>query len=68
VHGPEGVRGLWWELPEGSVRLHSRVLTISDERKVKDEVERAGYYVRELRHGWFRLEHPGEPLASYEVA
>jgi HSP20 family protein len=30
------------------------VLTISGERKVDQEEERAGYYVRELRHGSFR--------------
>jgi HSP20 family protein len=30
------------------------VLTISGERKVDEEEERAGYYVRELRHGSFR--------------
>jgi Hsp20/alpha crystallin family len=30
------------------------VLTISGERKVDEEEERAGYYVRELRHGSFQ--------------
>jgi len=29
-------------------------LTISGERKVDEEEERAGYYVRELRHGSFQ--------------
>src|SRR5687768_4575310 len=36
------------------VAVHNRVLTISGERKVDEEEERAGYYVRELRHGSFR--------------
>jgi HSP20 family protein len=35
------------------VAVHNRVLTISGERKVEEE-ERAGYYVRELRHGSFQ--------------
>jgi HSP20 family protein len=34
--------------------VHNRVLTISGERKVDEEEERAGYYVRELRHGSFQ--------------
>jgi HSP20 family protein len=36
------------------VAVHNGVLTISGERKVDEEEERAGYYVRELRHGSFR--------------
>ena len=36
------------------VAVHNRVLTISGERKVDEEEERAGYYVRELRHGSFQ--------------
>lgn len=36
------------------VAVHNRVLTISGERKVDEAEERAGYYVRELRHGSFR--------------
>jgi HSP20 family protein len=36
------------------VAVHNGVLTISGERKVNQEEERAGYYVRELRHGSFR--------------
>ena len=36
------------------VAVHNRVLTISGERKVDQEEERAGYYVRELRHGSFQ--------------
>jgi HSP20 family protein len=36
------------------VAVHNGVLTISGERKVDQEEERAGYYVRELRHGSFR--------------
>ena len=36
------------------VAVHNGVLTISGERKVDKEEERAGYYVRELRHGSFR--------------
>ena len=36
------------------VAVHNRVLTISGERKVDVEEERAGYYVRELRHGSFQ--------------
>ena len=35
------------------VRLHDNVLTISGERKVEQEEERQGYYVRERRHGSF---------------
>src|ERR687897_2699693 len=35
------------------VAVHNRVLTISGERKVEEE-ERAGYYVRELRHSSFQ--------------
>ena len=34
--------------------VHNRVLTISGERKVDEEEERTGYYVRELRHGSFQ--------------
>ena len=30
------------------------VLTVSGERKVEEEAERGGYYVRERRHGTFR--------------
>src|SRR4051794_36694080 len=41
--------------PEGvEVAAHNGVLSISGERKVDEEEERAGYYVRELRHGSFR--------------
>jgi HSP20 family protein len=36
------------------VAVHNRVLTLSGERKVDEEEERAGYYVRELRHGSFQ--------------
>ncbi len=36
------------------VGVHNRVLTISGERKVDEQEERAGYYVRELRHGSFQ--------------
>ncbi len=36
------------------IAVHGRVLTIYGERKVDEEEERAGYYVRELRHGSFR--------------
>jgi HSP20 family protein len=36
------------------VAVHNRVLTISGERKVDEQEERAGYYVRELRHGSFQ--------------
>src|SRR5215210_1912615 len=36
------------------VAVHNRVLTISGERKVDEVEERAGYYVRELRHGSFQ--------------
>src|ERR671912_2483090 len=36
------------------VAVHNGVLSISGERKVDQEEERAGYYVRELRHGSFR--------------
>jgi HSP20 family protein len=36
------------------VAVHNGVLTISGERKVDQEEERAGYYVRELRHGSFQ--------------
>src|SRR5215203_2803563 len=36
------------------VAIHNGVLTISGERKIDQEEERAGYYVRELRHGSFR--------------
>ena len=36
------------------VAVHNGVLSISGERKVDEEEERAGYYVKELRHGSFR--------------
>jgi HSP20 family protein len=36
------------------VAVHNRVLTISGERQIDEEEERAGYYVRELRHGSFQ--------------
>ena len=36
------------------VAVHNRVLSIFGERRVDEEEERAGYYVRELRHGSFR--------------
>ena len=36
------------------VAVHNRVLSIFGERRVDEEEEHAGYYVRELRHGSFR--------------
>lgn len=36
------------------ITVHDRVLTISGERRAEQDDERAGYYVRELRHGSFR--------------
>ena len=36
------------------VSVHNGVLSISGERKVDQQEERAGYYVRELRHGSFQ--------------
>ena len=36
------------------IAVHDRVLTIYGEREVDEEEERAGYYIRELRHGSFR--------------
>ncbi len=36
------------------ITVHDRVLTISGERKEEQEEQRAGYYVRERRHGSFR--------------
>ncbi len=41
--------------PDGvEITVHDRVLTISGERRAEQDDERAGYYVRELRHGSFR--------------
>src|SRR3989337_2797979 len=36
------------------ITLHDNVLTISGERRVEEEEEGAGYYVRERRYGSFR--------------
>jgi HSP20 family protein len=36
------------------IAVHDRVLTIYGEREGDEQEERAGYYVRELRHGSFR--------------
>jgi HSP20 family protein len=36
------------------ITLHERVLTISGERRVEEQKEGSGYYVRERRHGSFR--------------
>jgi hypothetical protein len=57
-HEDEAVELLRVEMPgvkpeDVHVAVHNRVLTISGERKI-DEEERAGYYVRELRHGSFQ--------------
>jgi HSP20 family protein len=35
------------------ITVQDRVLTISGVRKVEEETERGGYYVRERRHGSF---------------
>src|SRR5215204_6609639 len=35
------------------ITLHDNVLTISGERKVEEEEERGGYYIRERRYGSF---------------
>jgi HSP20 family protein len=35
------------------ISLHGNVLTISGERKVEQEEERSGYYIRERRYGSF---------------
>jgi HSP20 family protein len=35
------------------ISLHNNVLTISGERKVEQEEERGGYYIRERRYGSF---------------
>jgi HSP20 family protein len=46
------------------VAVHNRVLTISGERQVDEEEERAGYYVRELRHGSFQRSIRSPTLSS----
>ncbi len=42
------------KLEDVDITVHDRVLTVSGERKVEEEAERGGYYVRERRHGTFR--------------
>jgi HSP20 family protein len=42
------------KLEDVDITVHDRVLTVSGERKVEEETERGGYYVRERRHGTFR--------------
>ena len=42
------------KLEDVDITVHDRVLTISGERKLAEETERGGYYVRERRHGSFR--------------
>ncbi len=42
------------KLEDVNITVQDRVLTISGERKVEEETERGGYYVRERRHGSFR--------------
>ena len=45
---------LYSALEDVDITVHDRVLTVSGERKVEEETERGGYYVRERRHGTFR--------------
>jgi HSP20 family protein len=40
------------------ITLQNNVLTISGERKVEEEEQRGGYYVRERRYGSFRRSLP----------
>jgi HSP20 family protein len=42
------------KLEDVDITIHDRILTISGERKLEEETERGGYYVRERRHGSFR--------------
>jgi HSP20 family protein len=42
------------KLEDVDITVHDRVLTVSGERKVEEEQERGGYYVRERRQGTFR--------------
>lgn len=42
------------KLDDVNITVHDNVLTISGERKYEQEEERAGYFVRERRHGSFR--------------
>ncbi len=42
------------KLEDADITVHDRVLTVSGERKVEEETERGGYYVRERRQGSFR--------------
>jgi len=42
------------KLDDVSITVHDNLLTISGERKYEQEEERAGYFVRERRHGSFR--------------
>jgi HSP20 family protein len=42
------------KLEDVDITVHDRVLTVSGERKVEEEQERGGYYVRERRQGAFR--------------
>jgi len=42
------------KLDDVNITVHDNLLTISGERKYEQEEERAGYYVRERRHGSFR--------------
>jgi HSP20 family protein len=41
------------KLEDVDITVQDRVLTISGVRKVEEETERGGYYVRERRHGSF---------------
>ncbi len=42
------------KLEDVEITLHDNVLTISGERRVKQDEERGGYHIRERRHGSFR--------------
>ncbi len=42
------------KLEDVDITVHDRVLTVSGERKIDEEQERGGYYVRERRQGTFR--------------